>query len=114
MRAVAVARFSAGSAAQRIWTRPRRKRAAVMGAQVAAGPAASQRRRASLRLEPPASDIELDRVEGLGPYPLAAAVGARDDPPIALEAIDLERAGEGIDDPEMRDPLAPVDAHLAT
>src|SRR5439155_1057087 len=64
-------------------------------------------------LEPPASDIELDRVEGLGPHPLAAAVGARDHPAIALEVVHLERTGERIYDPEVSDLFARIDAHLA-
>jgi hypothetical protein len=37
-----------------------------------------------------------------------------DDPALVLQAVDLERAGERIDEPQVADPLARVDTHLAS
>src|SRR5438094_8524923 len=95
MPAVAVRRFASASVAQRIWTRPRRKRGgALIRAQGAARVRGSQRRRASLRFEPPSPDVELHRIERLGAHALAGCMRARYDPAIGFEPVDLElRAG---------------------
>src|SRR6266849_5411059 len=60
----------------------------------------------SSALEPPARQPELDRVERLGADGLGAAVRARHDPAGVLEPVHLERAGDGVDDPEVLHPLA--------
>src|SRR5262245_30645877 len=64
------------------------------------------------RLEPQARETDIDRVERLDPDDVFSGVRRGDDPALILEPVDLERAGERIDDPEMSHPLACVDAHL--
>src|SRR5439155_12775036 len=65
-----------------------------------------------LRLAPPAGHVELDRRERLEPKHSRPLVRARHDPALALEPIDLDRAGERVDEPEVRDLLASVHAEL--
>src|SRR5262249_9394378 len=62
---------------------------------------------------PPSRQVKRDRIEGLRAHHLIAPVPGEDDPASALEPVDLESPREWIDEPEVRDPLAGVDAHLA-
>src|SRR5881397_1827642 len=56
---------------------------------------------ASSGLEPPAREPKLDLVERLDADGLRAAVRARHDPARVLQPVDLERARDGIDEPEV-------------
>ena len=64
------------------------------------------------RLEPPALEPELDRVEGFGPHDVVAAVGGGDHPVTVGQPIDLQRASERIDEPQIPEAFARVDPHL--
>ena len=46
--------------------------------------------RAALRLQPPARELQLDRLERLRPYALAPAVRAGNDPPAIFESVDSD------------------------
>src|ERR1051325_4120026 len=70
--------------------------------------------RKSSGFEPPAREAELDRVKGVGADDLGAAVRAGHHPVVTFEAVDLERAEERVDDPQMLYALARIDAHLPT
>src|SRR5262249_2823523 len=92
-------------------TRPRRR---TRPRSAAALPPTTRRTPSTLgyRLEPPARGVERDGLERLRHDGIGAAVRAGDDPAPALESIDLERALQRIDDPEMAHTLAGVDPHL--
>src|SRR2546422_32307 len=66
-----------------------------------------------LSLAPPAAHVELERFERFGADEYSPLVCGCRDPTATDQAVDLERPCERIDEPEMSDPFARVDRHLA-
>jgi Winged helix-turn helix len=58
---------------------------------------------AALRLQPPAGELELDRLERLGAHVFAAAVSVGHNPLAIFQSVDLERLGQRFDQPQMAD-----------